>query len=76
MKIIQLFLGKTLGTFEGPGTGSNDEDITIEATESATGKYVVIQLWKEPGTLNLFEVKVLCGTAGTSGKQQATSRQP
>ena len=52
-----------MGTFEGPGT--NGQVITIPPPPtSITGKYVVIQLWKQSGVLNLLEVKVLCGAAG------------
>ena len=59
-----------MGTFEGPA--ANGQVITIQSTESVTGKYVVVQLWKQSGVLNLLEVKVLCGTApaGTSGKER------
>ena len=52
-----------MGTFEGPGT--NEQVITISPPpKSVTGKYVVVQLWKQSGVLNLLEVKVLCGAAG------------
>ena len=52
-----------MGTFEGPA--ANGQVITIQSTESITGKYVVIQLWKESrGILNLVEVQALCGEGG------------
>merc|ERR1719187_1887591 len=52
--------GTTLGTFEGPAT--NGQVITITSMEPITGKYVVIQLLKDSGIINLLEVKVLCST--------------
>ena len=53
-----------MGTFVGPGT--DDQLVTITASEPVTGKYVVIQLKEKSQILNLNEVKVIC--SAESGK--------
>ena len=47
-----------MGTYDGPG--KEGEVVTMQSTEPLAGKYVVLQLMTEKGTLNLNEVKVMC----------------